>query len=104
MEDLTVGKGNSSSKDVAGNEEQKKLLSAYQGIITLIALHMFFSKQSIRVCFNLPGSFGEGNGKPLQYSCLENPMDGGAWQAIVHGVAKSQTQLSNFTHSPGSLF
>ena len=40
---------------------------------------------------------GEGNGNPLQYSCLENPMDGGAWQATVHGVAKSQTQLSDFT-------
>ena len=39
---------------------------------------------------------GEGNGSPLQYSCLENPMDGGAWQAAVHGVAKSQTQLSDF--------
>ena len=39
----------------------------------------------------------EGNGTPLQYSCLENPMDGGVWQAAVHGVAKSQTQLSNFT-------
>ena len=38
---------------------------------------------------------GEGNGNPLQYSCLENPMDGGAWWAIVHGVAKSRTQLSN---------
>ena len=35
--------------------------------------------------------FGEGNGTPLQYSCLENPMDGGAWRAAVHGVAKSQT-------------
>ena len=34
---------------------------------------------------------GEGNGTPLQYSCLENPMDGGAWQAAVHGVAKSRT-------------
>ena len=40
---------------------------------------------------------GEGNGTPLQYSCLENPMDGGAWWATVHGVAKSLTQLSNFT-------
>ena len=40
---------------------------------------------------------GEGNGTPLQYSCLENPMDGGAWQASVHGVAKSQTRLSDFT-------
>ena len=38
---------------------------------------------------------GEGNGNPLQYSCLENPIDGGAWWATVHGVAKSQTQLSN---------
>ena len=46
---------------------------------------------------SIPGlgrSPGEGNGNPLQYSCLENPMDGGAWWAIVHGVAKSRTQLS----------
>ena len=40
---------------------------------------------------------GEGNGTPLQYSCLENPMDGGAWQVAVHGVTKSQTRLSDFT-------
>ena len=39
---------------------------------------------------------GECNGTPLQYSCLENPMDGGAWWAAVHGVAKSQTRLSDF--------
>ena len=39
----------------------------------------------------------EGNGNPLQYSCLENPMEGGAWLATVHGVAKSWTQLSDFT-------
>ena len=43
--------------------------------------------------------FGEGDGTPLQYSCLENPMGGGAWWAAVHGVAKSQTRLSNFTFS-----
>ena len=42
-------------------------------------------------------SSGEGNGTPLQYSCLENPVDGGAWWAAVHGVAKSWTQLSDFT-------
>ena len=44
----------------------------------------------------IPGSgrsLGEGNGNPLQYSCWENPMDRGAWQAIVHRVAESQTQL-----------
>ena len=43
---------------------------------------------------SIPGSgrsSGEGNGNPLQYSCLENSMDGGAWQAAVHGVPKSQT-------------
>ena len=50
----------------------------------------------------IPGSGrspGEGNGNPLQYSCLENPMDGGAWWASVHGVAKSRTWLSDFTFS-----
>ena len=40
---------------------------------------------------------GEGNGNALQYSCLENPMDPGAWWAAVHGVAKSRTRLSDFT-------
>ena len=50
---------------------------------------------------SIPGlgrSPGEGNGTPLQYSCLENPMDGGAWWATVHGVAKSRTRLSDFTY------
>ena len=42
------------------------------------------------------GYTGEGNGTPLQYSCLESPMDGGAWWAAVHGVAKSRTRLSDF--------
>ena len=49
---------------------------------------------------SIPGlgrSPGEGNGNPLQYSCLENPMDGGAWRATVRGVAKSRTRLSDFT-------
>ena len=49
---------------------------------------------------SIPGSGrspGEGNGNPLQQSCLENPMDGGAWWATVHGVAKGWTRLSNFT-------
>ena len=46
---------------------------------------------------NLDSILGEGNGTTLQYSCLENPMDGGAWWAAVHGVAKSRTWLSDFT-------
>ena len=51
---------------------------------------------------SIPGSGrhpGEGTGNPLQYSCLENPMDGGAWWATVHGVAESQTQLKRLNTS-----
>ena len=47
---------------------------------------------------SVPGwgqSPGEGNGNPLQYSCLENPMDGGVWWAMVHGIRKSWMQLSD---------
>ena len=53
----------------------------------------------LQVCYytNLKIVTGEGNGNPLQYFCLENPMDGGAWWAAVHGVPKSRTQLSDFT-------
>ena len=43
----------------------------------------------------MSGISGEGNGNPLQYSCMENPMDRGTWQAIVHGVAKRWTRLSD---------
>ena len=49
---------------------------------------------------SIPGSGrspGEGNGNPLQHSCLENPMDGETWSATVHGVAKSWTGLNDFT-------
>ena len=48
---------------------------------------------------SIPGlgrSLGEGNGNPLQYSCLENPMDGEVWWAAVHGVAEGRTRLSDF--------
>ena len=50
---------------------------------------------------SIPGlgrSPGEGNGNPLQYSCLENPMDRGGWRAAVHGVAKSRTSLSTLVY------
>ena len=54
------------------------------------------NKRDVRDAGSIPGSgrsLGEGNGNPLQYSCLENPMDRGAWEATVHGVAKSWTRL-----------
>ena len=50
----------------------------------------------ICICSYLQGVVGEGNGTPLQHSCLENPMDGGAWWAAVHGVPKSRMRLSDF--------
>ena len=51
----------------------------------------------LQIYYTLLSSSRESNGTPLQYSCLENPMDGGAWKAAVHGVAKSQARLSDFT-------
>ena len=48
-------------------------------------------------CCSLHMYGGEGNGTPLQYSCLENPMDGGAWWTAIHGFAESRTRLSDFT-------
>ena len=56
---------------------------------------------------SIPGlgrSPGEAKGNPLQYSCLKNPMDGGTWQTTVHGVAKSQTRLSDFTFISPQFF
>jgi len=64
-----------------------------QGTLCLLQHHS--SKASI--IWGSAFFIGEGNGTPLQYSCLENPMDGGAWWAPVHGVAKSWTRLSDFT-------
>ena len=64
------------------------LCPVYNFIILFVTLwHLFLSLTNLR----------EGNGTPFQYSCLENPMDGGAWWAAVHGVTKSQTRLSDFT-------
>ena len=58
-------------------------LCPYGNAVIILILHTFISL------------FGEGTGNPLQYSCLENPTDKGAWQATVNGVAKSQTRLSD---------
>ena len=56
------------------------------------------SDMTERLPFHFPLSCsGEGDGTPLQYSCLENPMDGGAWWAAVHGVTKSRTRLKRLS-------
>ena len=61
------------------------------------AILTFFMIMFLNFCFVLAALFGEGNSTPLQYSCLENPMDGGASWAAVHGVSKSRIRLSDFT-------
>ena len=82
-------------------KETKELYTEnYKTLTSLVAQTVKASGYNVGDLGFIPGlgrSPGEGNGNPLQYSCLENPMDGGAWQAAVHGVTKSQTQLSNFT-------
>ena len=71
----------------------------------LTAVRVSLCRNLVNVCRKRVNSAGlgkstqtcEGNGTPLQYACLENSMDGGAWWAAVHGIAESQTQLRDFT-------
>ena len=64
--------------------------------MALVVKNLLANTGDLRDVGLIPGlgrSPGEGNGNPLQYSCLENPMDRGAWQAVVHRITESQTQL-----------
>ena len=70
----------------------RKVLDLFLVLFFIVTNSWYFEENNNVVKF-----LGEGNGTPLQYSCLENPMDGGAWWAAVHGVAESRTRLSNFT-------
>ena len=68
--------------------------------VTLVVKNPPANAGDIKDTILIPGSGrspGGGYGNPLQYSCLENPMDGEAWKAVVHGVAEGQTRLSDFT-------
>ena len=75
--------------DVVFNDCQEIIIRLYCSLLSKTILDSFRSVVGRII--------GEGNGIPLQHSCLENPMDGGAWWATVHGVTKSRTRLSNFT-------
>ena len=82
-------------------ERNTFLINTTQG--ALVIRNLPASAVDIRDTGSIPGlgrSLGEGNGNPLQHSCLENPMDRGAWRATVHGVAKSQMKLKRLsTHA-----
>ena len=90
----------------AGNNVQYMDLEVDMYMVHVKYMYMDFpggsdSKESAYNAGNpgsIPGSErspGEGHGNPIQYSCLENPMDRGAWQGAVHGVTESRTRLSN---------
>ena len=66
------------------------LLVIFFDVLSLIRFRLFIL---VFIFITLGGGTGEGNGTPLQYSCLENPMDGGAWWTVVHGVVKSQDRI-----------
>ena len=81
-------------------------MGLFLGCLFHWSICLFLSQYHVSACNmgdpgSIPGSGrspGEGNGNPFQDSCLENPMDREAWWATVHGIAKSQTRLSDFTH------
>ena len=73
-----------------------RLSSQKFGVLEIPYEFLYFCQKLFFFCILISTA---GNGTPLQYSCLENPMDGGAWWAAVHGVMKSPTRLSDFTFS-----
>ena len=106
---LEFGQGNVLNEDGQGqnNAGTKSLLHGVRKFWDSLHLptlwcwtnYLFSGPQflHLRIWIRAVSNLGEGDGTPLQYSCLENPMDGGAWWAAVHGVAKSRTRLSVFT-------
>ena len=77
----------------------RRLQSFHAALFRCSDLIRFRNYRANGLIFFKSHRFGEGNGTPLQYSCLENPMDGGAWQVAVHGVAKSRTGLKRLNSS-----
>ena len=87
-----------SDKDFLGTPFSLFMISSYPSHpITQGASWLFSLLLVLYLLFHPSNVLGEGNGTPLQSSCLENPMDGGAWWAVVHEVARNQTRLSDFT-------
>ena len=94
-----------SPKSRPHNELSDLRIFAYQCKVWCVSRGdiFFYFKYSILYCISLKSLFGEGNGNPLQYSCLENPMDRGAWQAAVQGVARVRHNLATKPPPPKSL-
>ena len=80
-----------------GEKWRNKMKFCKKRIMAVVLQYKYMKYVCNSIFLPLVTIAGEGNGNPLQYSCLENPVDRGAWQAAVHGVTRSQTRLSNFT-------
>ena len=80
-----------------GGLEKVRVCQSHTLILSGVPYPRVYLQAFAHISSGLGRSPGEGNGNPLQYSCLENPMDRGAWQATVHRVTKRQTWLSDFT-------
>jgi len=94
----TYGHGERGGEDEMYGKSNMETYSTICKIYSQREFAVWLRKRQQRLCINLEGwDDGEGNGTPLHYSCLENPMDRGSWQAAVQGVAKSWTRLSDFT-------
>ena len=84
---------------MAENDSSVYLFSLFYPFIQRHILRLFLYLGGCELCYNRYGGVGEGNGNPLQYSCLENPRDRGAWWAAVYGVAQSRTRLKRLSSS-----
>ena len=88
---------------IQGTEKEREIIHFYKDGIIILAIWKIHNLLTIQLLLQLPSSVhGEGNGTPLQYSCLENPMDGETWLAAVHGVAQSLIRLKWLSNSSSS--
>ena len=88
---------------IQGTEKEREIIHFYKDGIIILAIWKIYNLLTIQLLLQLPSSVhGEGNGTPLQYSCLENPMDGETWLAAVHGVAQSPIRLKRLSNSSSS--
>ena len=100
LEDFKIRLGKTSAVEILECEDILKENCSNANVEGLPVAQMLESACNAGDPGLIPGlrrSLGEGNGNPFQYSCLQNPMDRGAWRVIVHGVIKSRTGLNDYT-------
>ena len=97
QKNTTQMKEQTRNTEVQINEEEIEKLPEKEFRIMIVKMIKNLENKMEKMQESISKDLGEGNGTPLQYSCLEKPMDGGSWKAAVHGVAEGRTRLSDFT-------